>query len=86
MTLFELVRAALDQLYVEAVEEYNGLADTNIKDRLNYLSTSYKGLTEDHREPIDYKDPATRFAYVYRYVAAHGDYVRQGLAKLSDTQ
>ena len=24
---------------------------------------------------MDYKDPATRFAYVYKYVASHGDYV-----------
>jgi hypothetical protein len=26
---------------------------------------------------VDYKDPATRFAYVYKYVAAHGDYLVQ---------
>lgn len=28
---------------------------------------------------MNYKDPATRFAYVYKYVASHGDYVVQVL-------
>ena len=35
------------------------------------------------RDPVDYKDPATRFAYVYKYVAAHGDYLVQLMKHLS---
>jgi hypothetical protein len=34
--------------------------------------------------PVDYQDPATRFAYVYKYVAAHGDYIVQVLQEFRD--
>jgi len=75
MTLFELVKITLDALYDEAQKEYGKKTDDEIKDRIKYLSKSYGDLTNDDREPVDYKDPATRFAYVYKYVASHGDYV-----------
>lgn len=79
MTIFELVKIALDELYHDALAEYGEETDKVIIDRLNYLSDSYKGLTDDKRKPIDYGDPAVRFAYVFRYVAAHGDYIVQVL-------
>jgi hypothetical protein len=77
MTLFELVKITLDELYKEAKEQHGEKTDARIKRRFEYLSDSYKELDDDDREPISYKDPATRFAYVYRYVATHGDYVVQ---------
>jgi hypothetical protein len=77
MTLFELVKLTLDELYDEAVAVYGANTDKLIKDRFAYLSTQYGQLFDPARKPIDYKDPATRFAYVYRYVATHGDYVVQ---------
>ena len=43
------------------------------------LKRSYEELGKEDREPIDYRNPATRFAYVYKYTAAHGDYVVQAL-------
>src|ERR1700720_536811 len=79
MTIFELVKIALDELYKDAVAEYKDDTDKIITARLDYLSKSYKELTEEDRTPIDYGDPAVRFAYVYRYVAAHGDYIVQVL-------
>lgn len=82
MTLFQLVRITLDQLYLEAQEAYGADADKKIKERLAYLSKSYTKLTDPDRDPVDYRDPATRFAYVYRYVAAHGDYIVQTLKSL----
>jgi hypothetical protein len=44
---------------------------------MSYLSDIYNRLGQQSREPVNYKDPATRFAYVYKYVAAHADYLVQ---------
>lgn len=77
MTIFELVKIALDELYKDAQAEYGKDVDKIISERLDYLSDAYKGLIKDDHEPIDYSDPAVRFAYVFRYVAAHGDYIVQ---------
>ena len=82
MTLFQLVKITLDALYEEAQKEYGKNTDKEITSRFKYLTKSYGDLTNEEREPVDYKDPATRFAYVYKYVASHGDYVVQ-LLKLT---
>jgi len=81
MTLFELVKITLDELYKRAELQYQAQTDAEIKRRFTYLSDSYTRLSDPNRVPIDYKDPATRFAYVYRYVATHGDYVVQLLTR-----
>ena len=77
MTLFQLVKIALDELYIEAKDRHGKKTDAVIKERFGYLTKSYVKLNAKGRAPVDYKDPATRFAYVYKYVAAHGDYVVQ---------
>ena len=82
MTIFELVKLALDELYAEAKQSYGGKVDEEIRKRIAYLSVSYGSLATAGRKPVDYKDPATRFAYVFKYVAAHGDYLVQGLKTL----
>lgn len=82
MTIFELVRLALDELYAEAKETYGTKVDDRIRDRIDYLTASYSNLTKSDRKPVDYKDPATRFAYTFKYVAAHGDYLVQALRAL----
>lgn len=82
MTIFGLVKLALDELYEEGVAEFEADLDKRILERLEYLSTSYGRLNSPKRKPIDYSDAATRFAYVYRYVAAHGDYIVQVLEML----
>jgi len=51
---------------------------------MKYLSESYSTLKNSNRDPVNYGDPATRFAYVYKYVAAHGDYLVQILKHLRD--
>lgn len=75
MTLFQLVKIALDELYNEAVSVYGLNTDDQIKMQFSYLTTSYNQLTSTGRTPIDYKNSAVRFAYVYKYTASHGDYV-----------
>lgn len=82
MTIFELVKIALDDLYLEGQRHYGDKIDREIRARIEYLSENYRHLNRSNRQPVDYRDPATRFAYVYKYVAAHGDYVVQVLEKL----
>lgn len=79
MTLFALVKIVLDELYVEASHMFGADVDAEIIKRIAYLAAVYANLTTAKHEPIDYKDPATRFAYVYKYVPAHGDYAFQFL-------
>ena len=81
MTLFELTKVALDELYAQGRAEFETEAelDAEIKKKLNYLSDSYGNLESAEREHIDYRSPTTRFAYVYTYVAAHSDYLVQVL-------
>ena len=68
MTIFELVKIALDELGEQGLKQYGTGLDDQVKKRLVYLRTSYDNLRDEKRTPVDYKDPATRFAYVYRYV------------------
>lgn len=82
MTSFELVKVALDSLYAEAQAEHGKKADATIAACIEYLAKSYSGLNTPGRAAVDYKDPATRFAYVYKYVASHSDYVVQVLEAL----
>jgi hypothetical protein len=82
MTIFELVKIALEKLYTQGWEQYGENIDQEIRQRIAYLSKSYDQLKDKKRKPVDYKDPATRFAYVYKYVAAHGDYVVQVMQHL----
>lgn len=82
MTSFELVKVALDSLYAEAAAMYGTGTDAKISAQMVYLSTSYGNLNDPNRPPVNYKDPATRFAYVYKYVATHSDYVVQVLQQL----
>ena len=84
MTSFELVKIALDSFYAEATASYGLTTDATISQRILYLSTSYGGLNDPNRLPVNYKDPATRFAYVYKYVASHSDYVVQVLQQYRD--
>src|SRR4051794_34208357 len=63
VTIFELVKLALDELYSEAEQSYGDKVDEKIQAKIAYLTDSYVNLTDAGRKPVDYKDPATRFAY-----------------------
>jgi Putative SAM-dependent methyltransferase len=78
-TSFKLVKAVLDDLIALIHKKHPLDADDQIKKRIGTLSGEYKNLTSPAREPVDYSDPLTRFAYVYSYVAAHSAYVKQKL-------
>ena len=82
MTIFELVKIALDELYKEAFVEYGANTDIEIQKKLDYLSASYQNLTDPNRKAVKYDDPTTRFAYVYKYTTSHADYIVQILEAL----
>jgi hypothetical protein len=77
MTIFELIKVTLDELYAQGKKQHGPKLDELIDHKLKYLSKSYSQLTDGNRPPVNYRDPATRFAYVYKYVGAHGDYLVQ---------
>src|ERR1051325_9305558 len=77
MTLFQVVRLVLDKLYKQATATHGENVDDVIRKRMDYLAKNYANLADPDRGEIDYRDPAVRFAYVYMYVAAHGDYIVQ---------
>lgn len=81
MTIFELVKLVLDDLYREAEAEHGAKVDEVIIEKIAYLSKCYENLNCAKRQPVDYADPTTRFAYVFKYVAVHGDYIVQLLDK-----
>lgn len=82
MTIFELVKIVLDELYTQGKRQHKEKIDQVIQEKIRYLSDSYAQLNNEEREAVNYKDPATRFAYVYKYVAAHGDYLVQVMEHL----
>lgn len=84
MTLFQLIKIALDQLYEQGVSKYGDAdaLDAHVKSEIHYLNQHYRNLENSRRSPINYRDPATRIAYVHCYVTAHGDYLVQALTNL----
>lgn len=82
MNCFQLVKTVLDELYQEI-----DILDVDDKDAA--ISTPLRQLADEYGNllvgaNIDYSDPVTRFAYVYKYVTAHADLVCQ-LLERSDT-
>ncbi len=86
MTIFELVRLALDELYEEGKAEHGTSLDKVTQERMKYLSENYNQPNDPNRSLIEYKDPATRFAYAYKNVAAHGDYLVQIMERIRSKQ
>lgn len=69
MKLFQLVKMLLDDIYHQIPLSCEEEKDAAIRYELQVLRGQYPGLTNG--ATIDYSDPITRFAYSYRYVAAH---------------
>lgn len=81
MNLTQLIKSVLDEAYLEIAAGTNELKDVEIKRQLDLLTQSYGNLMAVNRTPIDYSNPATRFAYIYKYTIAHADYVMQMIRK-----
>ena len=84
MTLMQLIKLVLDDAYkaIHITEEAE--KDKLIKEELKSLSLEYANLTNTHTPPIDYSDPAKRFAYIYKYTVAHADYIMKLICNCND--
>jgi hypothetical protein len=81
MTNFQLVQRALTELYKAARVEHGAATDNVITARIVQLAGRYRGLGTTS-SPMDYSDPASRFGYLYMYVATHGDWVSSLLQRV----
>ena len=73
LNCFKLVKSVLDEQY-GAIPGKKADKDAEIREGLDYLGECYARLGNDECK-IDYANPVIRFAYIYRYVTAHADYV-----------
>jgi hypothetical protein len=78
-TNFELVKRALDELYVIVKSEYGDTANAAILAQFEIPSGSYGALTSPTRKALNYSSAAARFAYVYTYFAAHCAWISEFL-------
>jgi len=79
MNVFQLMKKVLDDIYatIPGTEQEK---DAAIKAELIRLSGLYGNLLHN-KHPIDYSDPVTRFAYIYRYVTCHANLVYRRILK-----
>lgn len=82
MSFLHTVRRTLDPLYAEVTGVHSDKADARIKKAFKALSDSYFAIGKPNRVRPDYTDPATRFAYGFKYVGGHAYVLRRLLQKL----
>lgn len=75
MQCFSVVRDVLDDLYKKIETKHRSSSIALINEKLKYFDGVYKGKEID----VDYSDPLTRFAYIFRYTAAHANMVFQAI-------
>ncbi|WP_106093163.1 hypothetical protein [Enhygromyxa salina] len=78
MNVFELIKRVLD----EAFDDIQGTRDekfNKIRAAQDAMSQRYQSLGVGGPGP-SYGDPATRFAYVFRYVTSHANLVAEAIA------
>jgi len=79
MNCFQLIKSVLDEEY-DRIPAKN--RDKLIEERLTELSDAYSKLAT--KQDIDYADPVTRFAYLYRYVTSHANIVFDAIKMSSE--
>ncbi|TWU02864.1 hypothetical protein [Stieleria varia] len=77
MNLTQLIKAVLDKAYSYIDLPDETAKNAAIKTRLGELSHAYRQLTKEDGIAIDYSDPVSRFAYIYKYTIGHADYIMQ---------
>ena len=85
MEIFKLVEQVLDELYAQISGSETAKAAA-VNGKLTMLTRRYTDLKRE-ADPIDYSEPATRLAYLYKYVTCHSNlvYTRiKDLRELSD--
>jgi hypothetical protein len=80
MKCFQLVKCVLDEIYNQIPLATDDEKDKAIKDSFNYLEDKYRNLLTKEVN-VDYSNPITKFAYIYRYVTCHADIIYQLIVK-----
>lgn len=84
MNVFQLMKQVLDEEY-RAIPGSDAGRDATVKTRLADLSAAYKRLASSPPK-LDYGDPATRLAYVFRYVTSHTHLVAEELSECDEVR
>lgn len=77
MTLMQLIKTVLDDLYNRIHIQSDEAKDEQIKAEIAQISREYNQLTNMKAKPINYSEASKRFAYIYKYTVAHADYIMQ---------
>lgn len=75
MNIFQLIKSVLDWEFERIKAPSRERRLNLINNRHSELSLAYGDLTDDNRVRPSYSDPATRFAYIYKYTTCHADIV-----------
>lgn len=73
MQIFPLIEKVLDELYAQIPGD-SAAKDQKVNKALAMLSQRYSDLAST-AAPVEYSRPATRFAYIYKYVTCHSNLV-----------
>jgi hypothetical protein len=72
LNCFEIAKKVLDRSFAK-IEGSQEEKVKLINKRISELQTAYGNL--DQKDRVDYSDPITQFAYIYKYTTAHASYV-----------
>lgn len=78
MNCFDLVSTVLDELWHD-MEGDDQQKSEAVKEKIKSLSMNYQAISQN--SVIDYSNPVTQFAYIFKYTSTHGDYLYQLLSK-----
>lgn len=78
MNCFDLVCAVLDELWQE-MEGDDQQKSRAVKEEITRLSINYRDISRN--SVLDYSQPVTQFAYIFKYTSTHGDYLYQLLCR-----
>jgi len=81
LKVFEIIKRVLDSEFLNIEAEDNaGRIDLVNQEILN-LDAAYRELTDESANPPNYRSPAARFAYIYKYTTCHADIVCKALGQ-----
>jgi hypothetical protein len=72
MNCFEIIKTVLDETYAQ-IPVGEEARDKAIADRLDLFTKEYSDILSG--KDIEYGDPVSRFAYIFRYVTSHANMV-----------
>jgi SAM-dependent methyltransferase len=74
MKVFPFLKTVLDEVFADIPGETNAAKVALADKKAEELRAAYAGLASA-KAAVNYKDPATRFAYILRYVCSHANMV-----------